>query len=305
MTLAAAGAATGLGNGLATSPVRRLEPVRAGRGALVGPRRSGETTEHGDPCLRRIEERAVGLRHRAQIRGMCAPAVCCWALWYAANTPASIEPQRCCRARRRATDGDSGAAVVCGVGSAGSGGRGVPVGLPWWSRCWAAASSVQIARRIRPVVVRSVDRDRELRLPDVVRVGHVAVLLPQRRRDPCRRRLPRVDRGRRRTRTDRRGSSCRAERRDDRRPSRMSPMRPVSTDDGPTSTNVRTPLSYIASIDSTNRTGRASCRASRARIAATSSPGYGPADSFECTGSDGVVERRRRRGTRRRTRSPR
>ncbi len=41
------------------------------------------------------------------------------------------------------------------------------------------------------------------------------------------------------------------------RPARIRPISPVSTRPGPTSTKIRTPAAYIASIWSTNRTGRA------------------------------------------------
>ena len=60
------------------------------------------------------------------------------------------------------------------------------------------------------------------------------------------------------------------------RPFRMRPTRPVSTDPAPTSTKVRTPAAYIASMDSTKRTGCAIWLARSARIALASA-GYGAA----------------------------
>ena len=68
----------------------------------------------------------------------------------------------------------------------------------------------------------------------------------------------------------------------------MLPTRPVKTDDGPTSTKVRAPLSYIDSTISTKRTEFESCRASCARIAASSLPSYGSAVSFAWTGMVGA-----------------
>ncbi len=65
-------------------------------------------------------------------------------------------------------------------------------------------------------------------------------------------------------------------------------MSPVRTRPGPTSTKIRTPAAYIASICSTNRTGWATWPARVCRTASAVS-GYGCAVMFDQTGTDGGV----------------
>ena len=150
-----------------------------GAGRAGGRERTGgggacESAEDLDALLGGGEERTVRLGHRVQIRRVCRGGLLLSALVGREHARIRWRNECRCSGRRRRREG-----LVRHRRGSSSGRRRCSV---WWSSSGHGVrlgEFVQIFGWIGARVVGSVDRNREFRLPGVVRVRHLAVPAPQ------------------------------------------------------------------------------------------------------------------------------